>query len=356
MKKKILFRCDSNQEIGFGHLSRCLSIAEILKSDYMFDIEFAIQRDEDSIMKILSYDFKYKIIDEKKINNNKNKQTLSSIIQSSEIDILFLDLRNNICHKEIEILKKEGLVIASLDDSSDIRLISDLVFLPPLPQINNLNWDNFKGEFYIGWNWMPLKKDFLKKKKLTKQKSYLNFKSRKIKFLITMGGSDIKGFTISALNLLNKFVKLEKLNVEIKVILGTFFSYSEEIKKLKSSLDISFTEYRDVSNMHDFIAEADLGLISYGTTAYEFAVMRTQCFYFCLTEDHAMSAEEFQKNLFGKSFKYNDILNIDKLLPVFVDYINILNSKDIEFNKSFKQISGKGAENIAKVIDQKVKI
>ena len=82
--------------------------------------------------------------------------------------------------------------------------------------------------------------------------------------------------------------------------------------------------------------------------------MRTQCFYFCLTEDHAISAEEFQKNLFGKSFKYYDILNIDKLLPVFVDYINILNSKDIQFNKSYKQITGEGAENIAKVIDQKV--
>ena len=54
----------------------------------------------------------------------------------------------------------------------NLRLISDLVFLPPLPQVKKLNWDNFDGDLYIGWNWMPVRKEFLDLRRMNKSKSY----------------------------------------------------------------------------------------------------------------------------------------------------------------------------------------
>ena len=42
--KKILFRLNANQKIGYGHFMRCISIAEELKKKYSYDIYFLINK------------------------------------------------------------------------------------------------------------------------------------------------------------------------------------------------------------------------------------------------------------------------------------------------------------------------
>ena len=102
------------------------------------------------------------------------------------------------------------------------------------------------------------------------------------------------------------------------------------------------------------MSNADIALISYGTTAYELATLGIQAFYFCLSQDHADSAKEFEKNFYGKSFGYSE--NIDKkiLLSNFIEYMNSLNKGlgPLEDNKKNK--IGSGAKNIAEVINKNI--
>ncbi|MEZ4483750.1 MAG: hypothetical protein R2864_03865 [Syntrophotaleaceae bacterium] len=56
------------------------------------------------------------------------------------------------------------LLVVVLDDSSDRRLAAaDLAFYPPVPQVAELDWSDFDGDCYAGWEWIPLRSGFDRK-------------------------------------------------------------------------------------------------------------------------------------------------------------------------------------------------
>ena len=55
MKKRLFFRVDASEKIGRGHLSRCLAVAEMLKSD--FDISFIILQQNEAFINRLNINF-----------------------------------------------------------------------------------------------------------------------------------------------------------------------------------------------------------------------------------------------------------------------------------------------------------
>ena len=56
-KHSILFRCDGSHEVGFGHIIRCLALADELKDNHGCDIMFAILRDNKAIELIESHGY-----------------------------------------------------------------------------------------------------------------------------------------------------------------------------------------------------------------------------------------------------------------------------------------------------------
>ena len=351
IKLNLLIRCDANKEIGFGHLSRCMSLAKILRNKYDCNVIFGIKRSHIAIQKICQSGFEVEIIN--KEFTSKNKNIILEIIESRKISVLFFDLKENVPLEIIKKIKEKNVILITLDDSSDKRIYSDLVFLPPVPQVKNLKWENFKGTKFIGWEWMPLRSEFMELKSKSQKKIYTNFKSRRIKFLVTMGGSDPKGFTLSALKLLDKLSKSKDLKIKITIILGCSFAFNNEIESLLSSIKIKHSLYRDVKNIEEFMIDSDLALVAFGTTAYELAVLGIQSFYYCLTPDHATSAESFENCFFGRSFGYQKKINLDKQIEVVKKHINLLDQSHEKINTLKKEIMGNGALNIAKEIDKK---
>ena len=69
--------------------------------------------------------------------------------------------------------------------------------------------------------------------------------------------------------------------------------------------------------MHDFISETDLGLISFGRLLMNL-LPQSSMLYYCLTQDHQISVNEFEKNFYGKTFDFNEKLEVKKLLPLLL--------------------------------------
>src|SRR6185369_15360977 len=62
-----------------------------------------------------------------------------------------------------------------------------------------------------------------------------------------------------------------------------------------------FEIIRAPNDLPRLMAETDLGVISFGVTAYELAALGVPALYLCLTPDHAMSASAFEAAGMGVS-------------------------------------------------------
>lgn len=210
MKKgKILFRCDANNEIGSGHLNRCLAIAGRIETN--FQVYFATKglnnKDEILIKK------KYKLIT---INKNlslidETEFIYNSICSRIEFNYIVLDGYNFNTNYQ-KILKKNVFSkIISIDDHQPFKYVSDIVINHAIVPKYKIKKELYTKVF-SGLEYLLIKKDFF-------SKNNQHIKAKINSILICFGGSDSNNMTIKFLKLLNNFPKFETINV----IFGKFY-------------------------------------------------------------------------------------------------------------------------------------
>ena len=178
MSVKILFRCDAANinEIGSGHLIRCITIAKILRKNYKIqksEILFLIKTKNRYALgkKILDKEnFNYKIINEK--IKDYSSMEYEEIIKY-KFKVIIFDRLGNINKNFIEKIKLMNKKIVCFDDKSKNKFDTDL-------SCNSLVFDhNYdRKNHYAGneYNIIPSKL-FLTKKVKTKKikKIFLSF-------------------------------------------------------------------------------------------------------------------------------------------------------------------------------------
>ncbi len=310
----ILFRCDGAEDIGLGHIVRCLALAEELKVEYDCQITFAVYRGKPGIDMVKERAYPVITIDE--INNFSEEEFLENAVQESGCNVIIMDFRENISLDFLHSLRKQGIILVDIDDPNEKRLAADLAFYPPVPQVKRMDWSGFQGQLMVGWEWVILRKEFTT---MAKQQRISN---DRLHVLVTMGGSDPAGFTLTVI----KALDLLEDNFDTTVVLGAAFSREEELKSLLLRTKRKFRILRNVQNMAAIMAQADLAIASFGMTAYELACMGVPALYICLTDDHAESCQAFVDT--GVAMCLTDNNNMDSNLVgkirVLFSYKNIL--------------------------------
>jgi UDP-2,4-diacetamido-2,4,6-trideoxy-beta-L-altropyranose hydrolase len=281
----ILFRCDGSHEIGLGHVVRCMALADELKEVHGCRVTFAM-RNSDLGKRIVSgkYDVIYAGQD---AGDFDYRQWLQDILKQSFADILVLDVRDGLKKKDLGALKTANLLVVDIDDPEEKRLSADLVFYPPVPQTNFLDWTGFTGNAFVGWEWVILRKEFHRK-----TSGFTLGKPDIFKILVTMGGSDPMDMTVKALNALRKITAA----IEITLILGKGFAHRTELEKVLPEISHPVDIKESVENMASVMGQMDLAVASFGMTAYELAAMGVPAVYLCISPDHLKSAESFIKS------------------------------------------------------------
>ncbi|MEN6325467.1 MAG: UDP-2,4-diacetamido-2,4,6-trideoxy-beta-L-altropyranose hydrolase [Syntrophomonas sp.] len=278
----ILFRCDGAQDIGLGHVVRCLALADELKNKHGCRVTFATHRSELGINIIKAEQYPV-ICPDKGWAEISEEKFLEIAVKSSLCTTIIMDFREKISLDFLNLLRQQGIMLVDIDDPDDKRLAADMAFYPPVPQVKKMDWTRFKGQLFTGWEWVILRKEFAA---YAKQQRKTN---DSLHILVTMGGSDPAGFTLKALEALD----LLEEEFETTVVLGPGFFMEEQLQTLLQRCRRNFTILRNVSNMPAVMAEADLAIASFGVTAYELAYMGVPAMYMCLTDDHAESCEAF---------------------------------------------------------------
>jgi len=340
---KAVIRCDGDEQIGLGHVVRCLALAEELRDNRSVGVSFAMAAGKPGMDMVQNAGFPVMFL-----TGQINEETwLDELIRTLKPNVLILDIRSNLSPTLVRQWRKNGLLIATIDDPSDRRLEADLAFYPPVPQVEEMDWSRFNGQLFVGWKWVLLRKQFA-----GNSESHSDFSSPCLsnahppELLITMGGSDPNGLTLKAVRSLD----LVKFPFHATIILGPGFAHDGTLSELLEKVIFSYTILRNVEDMAGIMKKADLALSSFGGTAYELATMGVPGIYYALTDDHARSASVFEKNGMGinlgsyEKIKDRDVVRtVEKLIQDIKIRVNFAKN-------CLENMDGLGAERIATTI------
>ena len=326
IKKKLLVLTEGGKEIGFGHITRTISISsKFLENNY--EIEFIINGD-DSILSLLQ-NFTYKIF-----NWQKSFTRLISIVNTC--DLVLVDSMN-IKNDELILLEQTNIPIIYIDDEKRRNIINkgfviDWTVLSDKKQYFSPKKE--KVHYLLGSKFTPLRPEFSDAK--------MNIIRDEVKSaMITFGGSDVRDLTPMVIDsLIEHFPSLQK-----NIIIGAGFNNIEKIKSLcDKNCNLIFNA--TTKEMIEIMQESDIAIASGGQTLYELARIGTPTIGIILVDNAVDDTLGWESvgSLINISW-WNDKA-LDKKL---VDAVDSLKSRDKRINmqkNAEKYISKNGAELI----------
>lgn len=284
MSENILIRCDASSEIGLGHVTRCLVLASQFKELGHY-VVFAMKNYPLGLEKVKEENFKIDVLTDWNLDYDS---WLQSCIENHSINIFIGDVRDGLPIDSIIKMKNKGVLTIAIDEPSDYRRGCDLCFYPPIDSVNNLDWKNFTGKIYKGFEYIILRDEFYKP--FTKTKNIIP------NILVMMGGVDNNNLTFSVLKLLEK----NGQDFNVQVILNKNHINYKDIQKhiLTSKKNIKL--YTNVKNMSNLLDQIDFGIISFGVSAYELLAKNIAAVHICLNEEHWKASGFFQERKFAQ--------------------------------------------------------
>ncbi|UCH71943.1 MAG: UDP-2,4-diacetamido-2,4,6-trideoxy-beta-L-altropyranose hydrolase [Thermoplasmatales archaeon] len=309
IKNNIVFRVDASEDIGIGHLMRCLALSEeLLKRNYTCYFLSNIQN-EYLLEKLKDFNVSYIKI---KSNDTENDDIteLLDFTMSNNCDWVITD-HYGISNSYLKKLKEKKLNILSMDDNAQIKYPSDVV----LNQNSYAERMHFSSEPYtkylLGSKYVLLQDRILRREE-KKERKAVN------KILITLGGTSFNDLILKILTSLQKIVKED---IEIFVILGPFNQSFDIIKKFTEKTDINVKLFDSPKNMTDIYLDTDIAISAGGTSCYELAYFGIPNAVITVAENQINIAKDLSKrnvSLYSGDIEYfkeeKFIQDINKLL------------------------------------------
>ena len=295
MNKNILIRCDASKEIGLGHITRCLVLANIFRSDG-YNVYFAIKnykiaieklKEQQFDMLIAEYDFDY-------------FNWIENIIEEKKIDIFIGDVRDGFPIELISYMKNKNILTVAIDEPSEYSKECDLCFYPPHASIDR---SKYKGKVYQGLEYVILRPEF-----------YEEFEKKKNEIpniLVMMGGTDAYNLTLPVIK------EIDNYNEEFKISV-ILSDKHKDIKKLNEFIRISHHKidiYNKVDNMALFLNNIDYAISQFGTVAYEYLGKNIYVIYLYNNKESINNYDYFIKNRYALLTEINSI-DIQKLFSL----------------------------------------
>lgn len=351
-KKTVVFRCDGSPEIGIGHITRCMALAEELQSRNTL-VCFAMRGSSLGIRMVKEKG--YQVISSKETGREFDYAGwLKTCVRDKDASAIILDVRDGLSRSDIRELRDYGILVVTIDDPEKKRLEADMAFYPPVPQVKRMDWTGFTGKLYSGWEWVILRPEFAERQK--KQHGYSLSATTPFPapytILITMGGSDPAGMTLKAI----EAIDLLDENFETLVLLGAAFCHTHDLNDMLRRVRRHFDVRRNVADVSSLMAQADLALASFGVTAYELAAKGVPAIHLCLTPDHAESANAFVEAGMAVSLGVFNDVSREKLAGVIKSALHEPPKFARMAQRGRQLIDGQGTVRIAQELIGRIKL
>ena len=319
-KKRVAIIVNAYDEIGTGHVYRCLSIASKL---VFHDVIFLLDEQHQLGIDIVdNYNYPYKIYD--------GEDELLNILRQYSPQLVINDILNT-TREYVTLLKNEGYFVVNFEDLGTGTEVADVVF--------DALYEHEIGEnnVFTGHKYYILRDEFY-------------FQPQKIitadvnNILITFGGTDPNNFTEKVID----SILSTSYQGRINVILGLGYDGLERlIEKYEPNQAIQI--YKNVLDISEFMFQADIIFTSSGRTMYEVCSLGVPTICLCqnereLTHVFANSTNGFINMGLGENVERQAIID---------EFVNLVNNFDlrVEMNQKMLNVDLKdGFENIWSII------
>jgi UDP-2,4-diacetamido-2,4,6-trideoxy-beta-L-altropyranose hydrolase len=329
----IVFRVDSSDIIGTGHVYRCLNLAYQYKGH---NISFICKNHNYNLNSKISENYKvYEIFLENSENINLDMITWLGETQEEDVGKTIKIIENNnlnidwliIDHYAIDKIwedkiKKYVKNICVIDDftnryhNCNILINQQILYEEGLLKYKNIINDGCK--IYCGNDYLLFHQKYY---------NYINFEKQYENYIkrinIFMSGSDIHNITEKIIDICDNYNKNID-NIENKIIFDVIIGKSnknyEKIKEKLKNLN-NFILYYDLDFIGNILEKSDLCIGTLGSTSYERAIMQIPCLSICLAENQKTVLNKF---IDSDIIKYLGTIedNYEEKIIEYLDYFN----------------------------------
>jgi UDP-2,4-diacetamido-2,4,6-trideoxy-beta-L-altropyranose hydrolase len=261
----LILRADASQNIGSGHVMRCLALAQ------------AWQEASGQVIFVMGGETSP--LGDRMRAEGLRVSNLSAQIGSAEdaIKTAELALQNgarwivadgyHFASNYQQHIKNSGIKLLLIDDYGHAdHYLADVVLNQNIRASDNLYK---KRESYtkllLGTNYVLLRKEFLKWRNWRRE-----IEALAVKVLVTFGGADPHNLSLRFLYAL-KQVSIDDL--QVAVVIGPNFPHHARLQSAVDELDLKIDLKTNATNMPELIAWADLAISAGGSTCWELAYM-----------------------------------------------------------------------------------
>lgn len=310
---KVVFRVDTSLKMGIGHLMRCLTLANELRSQ-KHEIFFVCRDLKGNLISKIKYPVYILPRDEKFASENVYLDWLGSTTECDaeqtikvipkNIDLLVIDSYaiGKSWHKELRPFTKKIMVIDDLADKQfDCDILLNQNLGATLSQYSDKVPDDCK--LFLGPKYSLLRSEFsdLRQAAIKKRKETKVIKN----ILISMGGIDSENITYNILNDISN-------NYNVAVVLGSMSPHNSMIKEYAENKK-NIKVYIDCDNLAKLMLDADLAIGAGGSSAWERCCLGLPTLLFVLSEN--------QKNV-SNNLEQIGAVKIVKNVKIDVQFLN----------------------------------
>lgn len=330
-RSNVIFRVDAGMNAGFGHLSRCTTLAHALE-EYDIKSSFVVNTDNNCLV----HDF----ISNKKLNNyNVNVCGINSLIDDANhtanefhkgYNFLILDHYNhNIEYQNI--LRRKDVRWAQFDYHKQNRIKADVIINPNIG-ITDEEYSNLREPHSIlcvGEKYSIIRRDLIG----------VEYTPNIKRVLIAMGAGEYPKEVIS----------LIKLIITNKSFHFDIISNCRELDELKELTNV--TVYSNPSDVIQIYKHSRIAVVSGGVTSHELAYLGIPMFIVPYAENHKVNAVSCEDKKLG--LRFNDTNEFIQYLKIKSLELIISELED-ECNNNKEIIDGLGAHRISAVISNSI--
>lgn len=286
-----LFRCDASREIGFGHVMRCLALAECLR-EHGDAVRFLIRQDEGAsrVLREMGRMIRWlppacAVSDIAQMIHREVQQLLSA---TGEPPWVVVDSDDE-PRRQIEAAREAGALVLMVDDLGGCDPHAHLLVNPNLDAMASWYPGANGTTLLLGSGYHLLRREFL----AASPRRVAAAPVRRI--LVTLGGSDAKNRTALVLQGLDHLPSAIRGAIEVHVVLGPGCLHRASLEALIGRVGYRALIHRDVLLMSALLREADLAITAGGGTLYEAAACGLPALVIVLSENQQRNASAFAR-------------------------------------------------------------